>query len=51
MRWIGIYPKPFFAYIEKPVQRIVQQVNPGFYQANRQIPPAATIAAPALEVK
>jgi NADH-quinone oxidoreductase subunit M len=30
--WIGIYPKPFFAYIEKPVQRIVQQVNPGFYQ-------------------
>jgi NADH-quinone oxidoreductase subunit M len=32
--WIGIYPKPFFAYIEKPVERIVQQVNPGFYQAN-----------------
>src|SRR5215467_11163766 len=30
--WIGIYPKPFFAYIEKPVQRIVQQVNPTFYQ-------------------
>jgi len=31
--WIGIYPKPFFAYIEKPVQRIVQQVNPTFYQS------------------
>jgi NADH-quinone oxidoreductase subunit M len=30
--WIGIYPKPFFAFIEKPVQRIVQQVNPSFYQ-------------------
>jgi NADH-quinone oxidoreductase subunit M len=30
--WIGIYPKPFFAYLEKPVQRIVQQVNPAFYQ-------------------
>jgi len=30
--WIGIYPKPLFAYIEKPVQRIVQQVNPTFYQ-------------------
>ena len=29
--WIGIYPKPFFAYIERPVQRIVQQVNPAFY--------------------
>src|SRR5215469_12937991 len=30
--WIGIYPKPFFAYLEKPVERIVQQVNPSFYQ-------------------
>jgi len=30
--WIGIYPRPFFAYLEKPVQRIVQQVNPAFYQ-------------------
>jgi len=29
--WIGIYPKPLFAYVEKPVQRIVQQVNPNFY--------------------
>jgi len=49
--WIGIYPKPFFAYIEKPVQRIVQQVNPGFYQANRPLPPASFVAAPAPEVK
>jgi NADH-quinone oxidoreductase subunit M len=49
--WIGIYPKPFFAYVEKPVQRIVEQVNPGFYQANRQTPPAAPVAAPVLEVK
>jgi len=31
--WIGIYPKPFFDYIEKPVQRIVRQVNPTFYQS------------------
>ena len=49
--WIGIYPKPFFAYIEKPVQRIVQQVNPGFYQANRPLPPATPVATPASEVK
>ncbi len=49
--WIGVYPKPFFAFIEKPVQRIVQQVNPGFYQANRQPPPAAPVVAPILEVK
>jgi NADH-quinone oxidoreductase subunit M len=31
--WIGVYPKPFFNYIEKPVQRIVRQVNPTFYQS------------------
>jgi NADH-quinone oxidoreductase subunit M len=49
--WIGIYPKPFFAYVEKPVQRIVQQVNPGFYQANRALPPVSSVAAPAPEVK
>jgi NADH-quinone oxidoreductase subunit M len=49
--WIGIYPKPFFAYIEKPVERIVQQVNPGFYQANRVMPVVSPAAAPASEVK
>src|SRR5712664_265463 len=46
--WIGIYPKPFFAIIDKPVQKIVQQVNPGFYQAERTPAPAAeTHAVPA----
>ena len=57
--WIGIYPKPFFAYVEKPVQRIVQQVNPTFYQStasssdikevkevNDEVPPAADSARP-----
>jgi NADH-quinone oxidoreductase subunit M len=44
--WIGIYPKPFFALIEKPVQRIVEQVNPNFYQAERaKLPPAEFHAA------
>jgi NADH-quinone oxidoreductase subunit M len=33
--WIGIYPKPFFAYIEKPVEKIVRQVNPGYYPAGQ----------------
>jgi NADH-quinone oxidoreductase subunit M len=43
--WIGIYPKPFFALIEKPVQRIVEQVNPNFYQQERaKLPPAPTPA-------
>jgi NADH-quinone oxidoreductase subunit M len=30
--WIGIYPKPFFDYINSPVERIVRQVNPDFYK-------------------
>jgi NADH-quinone oxidoreductase subunit M len=33
--WIGIYPKPFFDYINKPVDKIVHQVNPDFYKVNR----------------
>ena len=49
--WIGIYPKPFFAYIERPVQRIVEQVNPRFYQAERTQAPTAEIPAVAAETK
>jgi len=29
--WIGIYPKPYFDVLEKPVQLIVERVNPGYY--------------------
>src|SRR6202047_2816570 len=44
--WIGIYPKPFFALIEKPVQKSVEQVNPNFYQAEHtKLPPAELHAA------
>jgi NADH-quinone oxidoreductase subunit M len=49
--WIGIYPKPFFAFIEKPVQKIVEQVNPDFYKAERAKLPAPGIHAVALEAK
>ena len=50
--WIGIYPKPFFAYIEKPVQKIVEQVNPRFYEQAKQAAPVPPPAAPAnVEVK
>jgi NADH-quinone oxidoreductase subunit M len=31
--WIGIYPKPLFRVLERPVQQIVQQVNPGYFAA------------------
>ena len=44
--WIGIYPKPFFAYLDKPVQKIVEQVNPRFYEADHaKLPPAELHAA------
>ena len=44
--WIGIYPKPFFALIEKPVENIVRQVNPNFYKTEQaKLPPVETHAA------
>ena len=49
--WIGIYPKPFFAIIDRPVQKIVEQVNPDFYKAERARWPAAEIHAATLEAK
>jgi NADH-quinone oxidoreductase subunit M len=61
--WIGIYPKPFFNYINNPVDKIVHQVNPDFYKTTRnqlaQFPAAAPSSQPvavpsapaALEVK
>jgi NADH-quinone oxidoreductase subunit M len=44
--WIGIFPKPFFRVIERPVQLIVEQANPGYYGAEHATLPAAD-AAPA----
>ena len=60
--WIGIYPKPFFNYINNPVEKIVHQVNPGFYKstgsqsaalpnAPRASESAPAPPAPVLEVK
>ncbi len=48
--WIGIYPKPFFRYIDKPVEQIVRRVNPSYYPAEQaKLPAAATEAKPAAE--
>src|SRR5665213_385474 len=48
MFWIGIYPKPLFRFLDRPVQEIVTQVNPGYYGAERAAnPPAAPALAPA----
>ncbi len=40
--WIGLYPKPFFKVLDKPVEAIVRRVRPAYYSA-----PAAIPAAPA----
>jgi NADH-quinone oxidoreductase subunit M len=42
--WIGIYPKPYFDILEKPVQKLVQRVNPG---ALKQTAPVQAETAPA----
>ena len=49
--WIGIYPKPFFSLIEKPVQKIVEQVNPNFYQLERATLQPAAVTRAAVEAK
>ena len=30
--WIGVYPKPYFDILEKPVAQIVERVRPGYFQ-------------------
>jgi len=42
--WIGIYPKPLFRVLERPVQLIVEQVNPGYYGAERAAAPGINAA-------
>jgi len=32
--WIGVYPKPYFDLLEKPVQQIVERVRPGYYEGD-----------------
>ena len=41
--WIGVYPKPFFDVLDKPVNAIVEQLNPNFYKG-----PQAAKLLPAL---
>jgi len=44
--WIGIYPAPFFAALDGPVNKIVESVRPGYFDAN---PIEAELFAPADE--
>jgi len=38
--WIGVYPKPYFDILEKPVAQLVERVRPGYYAARPPIPVA-----------
>ncbi|MEP7361930.1 MAG: NADH-quinone oxidoreductase subunit M [Acidobacteriota bacterium] len=44
--WIGLYPKPHFEMIERPVARIVERVRPGYFQERRTVPILADAATP-----
>ncbi len=39
--WIGIYPKPFFDVLERPVAQIVERVQPGYYAERGMVNPLA----------
>ena len=38
--WIGVYPKPYFEILEKPVARIVERVRPGYFERQAALPVA-----------
>jgi NADH-quinone oxidoreductase subunit M len=44
--WIGIYPKPLFRVLERPVQLIVEQANPGYYGVPAPAPAVAAAPEP-----
>jgi len=49
--WIGIYPKPLFAYLDQPVHEIVERVNPGYYKTESAASPALPAAPKAVDEK
>jgi NADH-quinone oxidoreductase subunit M len=48
--WIGVYPKPYFDVLEKPVAQIVERVRPGYFSSQAHLSrgagarPAATVS-------
>jgi NADH-quinone oxidoreductase subunit M len=42
--WIGLYPKPYFDVLEKPVAKIVERVHPGYYAEHAAAEHAAIAA-------
>ncbi len=43
--WIGIYPKPFFEVMDRPVAQIVERVRPGYYAEHKLSNPLAAASA------
>ncbi len=41
--WIGLYPRPFFRVLERPVAQIVERVRPGYY-AEHNLPNPLAVA-------
>jgi NADH-quinone oxidoreductase subunit M len=48
MVWIGVYPKPIFEIMEKPVDYLVQKVDPEYFAKKPLVYPA-TPATPAAD--
>lgn len=46
--WIGVYPKPYFQLIERPVAQIVERVRPGYYAQHKLPNPLATVPSAGL---
>ncbi len=50
--WIGVYPKTFFAYMDAPIARMVnEQINPVLRDTNAGVDLPETAAAPAREAQ
>jgi NADH-quinone oxidoreductase subunit M len=32
--WIGLYPAPFFRVLDKPVNKLVETIHPGYFKSN-----------------
>jgi NADH-quinone oxidoreductase subunit M len=50
MIWIGIYPKPLFDFIDKPVDYIVRKVDPQYFERGPVTYPASPVPAEHREV-
>ena len=49
--WIGVYPKPYFDILEKPVAQIVERARPGYFEGRTEPPAHAAVSSPAEAIK